>query len=79
MLQGLDVEENPLKQPTSENNGKLDVIYEDEYIAVINKPAGMLSVPGKDGKESVYSLARKLYPEANGPMIVHRLDMATSA
>ncbi|WP_298131408.1 RluA family pseudouridine synthase [uncultured Bacteroides sp.] len=78
MLQGLDVEENPLKQPTSENNGKLDVIYEDEYIAVINKPAGMLSVPGKDGKESVYSLARKLYPEADGPMIVHRLDMATS-
>ncbi|WP_300852217.1 RluA family pseudouridine synthase [uncultured Bacteroides sp.] len=78
MLQGLDVEENPLKQPTGENNGKLDVIYEDEYIAVINKPAGMLSVPGKDGKESVYSLARKLYPEADGPMIVHRLDMATS-
>ena len=38
----------------------------------------MLSVPGKGGKESVYSLARQLYPEADGPMIVHRLDMATS-
>ena len=33
---------------------------------------------GKGEKESVYSLARQLYPEADGPMIVHRLDMATS-
>ena len=38
----------------------------------------MLSVPGKERQTSIYDLARKAYPEADGPMIVHRLDMATS-
>ena len=78
MLQGLEVEENPLKQPAEESCGRLDIVYEDEHIAVVNKPVGMLSVPGKDGNESVYTLVRRRYPEADGPMIVHRLDMATS-
>ena len=45
---------------------------------VINKPAGMLSVPGKEDAVSVYSLMREQYPEADGPLTVHRLDMATS-
>lgn len=58
--------------------GKLKIVYEDKWLLVVNKPSGMLSVPGKGEKESVYSLARQLYPEADGPMIVHRLDMATS-
>ena len=38
----------------------------------------MLSVPGKGSQRSVYSIMRKRYPEATGPLIVHRLDMATS-
>ena len=38
----------------------------------------MLSVPGKEANFSVYDWARKQYPEASGPLIVHRLDMATS-
>ena len=78
MLQGLEVEENPMLQLPEQGYGKLKIVYEDEWLLVINKPSGMLSVPGKGEKESVYSLARQLYPEADGPMIVHRLDMATS-
>ena len=38
----------------------------------------MLSVPGKERQTSIYDLAREAYPEAEGPMIVHRLDKATS-
>ena len=78
MLQGLEVEENPMLQLPEQGYGKLKIVYEDEWLLVVNKPSGMLSVPGKGEKESVYSLARQLYPEADGPMIVHRLDMATS-
>jgi len=56
----------------------LETIYEDEFLLVVNKPAGMLSVPGKNGQESLYSIMRKRYPEAKGPLTVHRLDMDTS-
>ena len=63
---------------TEEYKAELKTIYEDEQIAVICKPAGMLSVPGKNGAESVYSIMRSRMPEATGPLIVHRLDMSTS-
>ena len=57
----------------------LETLYEDRELAVICKPAGMLSVPGKEPSvTSVYSIMRRKYPEATGPLIVHRLDMATS-
>ena len=56
----------------------LDILYEDDYLLVINKPEGMLSVPGKGDVDSVYQRLSILYPEATGPIIVHRLDMATS-
>ena len=58
---------------------KVEILYEDRELAVIHKPEGMLSVPGKDAQQpSIYSWARKQFPEATGPLIVHRLDMATS-
>lgn len=55
----------------------LDVIYEDEALLVINKPSGMLSVPGRGAEkyDSAQSRCQALYPSA---MAVHRLDMATS-
>ena len=56
----------------------LEIVYEDNYLVVINKPAGMLSVPGKGEIDSVYQHIKILYPDATGPLIVHRLDMATS-
>ena len=78
MLQGLEVEANPIQQEAERGNEKLNIVYEDQWLLIINKPAGMLSVPGKERQTSIYDLARKAYPEAEGPMIVHRLDMATS-
>lgn len=77
MLQGLRVDENPLLAD-SHRETKLDILYEDDYLLVINKPEGMLSVPGKGDVDSVYQRLSILYPEATGPIIVHRLDMATS-
>ena len=78
MLQGLEVEENPLLKKHY-HEMPLEIVYEDNYLVVINKPAGMLSVPGKGEIDSVYQHIKILYPDATGPLIVHRLDMATSS
>ena len=78
MLQGLQVEENPMLKRMQVPSQNLEIVYEDPWLSVINKPAGMLSVPGKEDAVSVYSLMREQYPEADGPLTVHRLDMATS-
>ena len=78
MLQGLEIDENPLLNPVHEEE-ELEIVFEDEWLLVVNKPVGMLSVPGKaEDRDSVYHRLKKKYPEATGPMIVHRLDMATS-
>lgn len=77
MLQGLDVEDNSLL--INPAVGKtMEVIYEDDAIIIVNKPEEFLSVPGKTIKDSVYSRLKELYPEATGPILVHRLDMSTS-
>ena len=78
MLQGLQVEENPMLKRMQVPSQNLEIVYEDPWLSVINKPAGMLSVPGKEDAVSVYSLMREQYPEVDGPLTVHRLDMATS-
>lgn len=75
MLQGIEVAPNALEE---ERHHSLETIYDDEDICVVNKPAGMLSVPGKSQRENVYNLIRQRYPDATGPLIAHRLDMATS-
>lgn len=57
----------------------LHIIYEDEQMAVVSKPSGMLSVPGKSCRLSVESIVREHYGiAADVPVIVHRLDMDTS-
>ena len=58
------------------HNG-LDILYHDEFLLVINKPAGVLSVPGRgpDKQDCMISRVQASYPNA---LIVHRLDMATS-
>ena len=55
----------------------LSVIYEDDSLLVLNKPSGLLTVPGRDPahKDSLASRAQQQYPDA---LIVHRLDMDTS-
>ena len=77
MLLGLEVDDNPLviaPKPLA----KLDIVFQDNDIAVVNKPAQLLSVPGKYINDSVYTRIKAKYPQASGSLIVHRLDMATS-
>lgn len=78
MLQGLDVEDNPLSR-ISTKEVDLEIVYEDEWIVILNKPAGLLSVPGKSAHlPSALEFLQTRYPDATGPLLVHRLDMATS-
>lgn len=80
MLQGIDVDANPLERKEDDGRlaAQLKILYEDHAICVVSKPAGMLSVPGKSGRVSVLSVMRQRYPDSDSPLIVHRLDMATS-
>ena len=80
MLQGIDVDANPLERKEDDGRlaAQLKILYEDDDICVVSKPAGMLSVPGKSGRASVLSVMRQRYPDSDSPLIVHRLDMATS-
>ena len=73
MMQGLDVDPDPEK--TAFPPLDIEVVYEDQEMAVINKPSGLLSVPGKEEDYSVATIALERWP---GSMIVHRLDMGTS-
>ena len=54
------------------------ILFEDDYIVVVDKPAGMLTAPGISETYSVYSIMRERYPDSDSPLIVHRLDQATS-
>ncbi len=77
MLQGIETDENPMLQNPAENK-ELEIVFEDDYLVIVNKPAEFLSVPGKNISDSVYTRMQQKYPDATGPMIVHRLDMSTS-
>ena len=75
MLQGLAVQSVPQKPV---DRDALRVVYEDDALVVVSKPHGMLSVPGRDGGTSVAQMMRQRYPDADSPLVVHRLDQDTS-
>ena len=77
MLQGMELDKNPLLENPAIGK-ELTTIFEDEHLLVIEKPAEFLSAPGKVIQDSVATRMKHKYPEATGPMIVHRLDMSTS-
>ncbi|MBH0037928.1 RluA family pseudouridine synthase [Pseudoalteromonas sp. SWN166] len=77
MLKGLNVENNPLLINPAQGKD-LSIIYKDDDLLVVNKPAEFLSVPGVNIEDSVYMRIKTQFPEASGPLIVHRLDMSTS-
>lgn len=75
MLQGLDVEPNPLE---ADGASWVDgmVLYSDETLIVVDKPSGMLSVPGRTGAKSMVDWLQKRF---GAPVYsCHRLDMDTS-
>ena len=77
MLEGIEMDENPLL--TNPAEGKtLEIVYQDDAMVVVNKPAEFLSVPGKTIEDSVYLRMKQMFPKATGSLIVHRLDMSTS-
>ena len=79
MLQGLEVDQAPATLRSRQASKlSLPVVYEDAWMVVVNKPAGMLSVPGREEADSVYSRMQAYLPDADGPLVVHRLDMDTS-
>ena len=77
MLAHTEMDANLLLENLSEKQD-LEIIYEDDALIVVHKPAEFLSVPGKDIKDSVYTRIKERNPSATGPLIVHRLDMSTS-
>lgn len=58
----------------------LHVVHATDRFVIVDKPAGMLSVPGKgpENQDCVPARVRALFPGATGPLVVHRLDMDTS-
>lgn len=77
MLEGIEMDEDVLKIVTP-LDCEVEIVYEDDYFVAVNKPENFLSVPGKFMDDCVYKRMKQRYPEATGPLIVHRLDMATS-
>lgn len=79
MLQGLSVDDSPVLARAVAQD-RVEVLYEDEWFLVVDKPSGMLSVPGKIGADSLlYHLLRCRADLADkNLMVVHRLDMDTS-
>ncbi len=77
MLGETEMDENPMLLNPAENK-ELEIVFEDDYLVIVNKPAEFLSVPGKTISDSVYTRMKEKYPTATGPLIVHRLDMSTS-
>ncbi len=75
------VKEGPI--PFFEYNpalGDPPIIFADEHIVVIDKPAGLLSVPGiaPEKQDCARSRVQSMFPDATGPMTCHRLDLSTS-
>ena len=82
MLEGIDVAYKECDRTNNETktvpSEGLKILYEDDYLAVIVKPSGMLSVPGKGCQPSVYSILSERWKSKSDALMVHRLDMATS-
>lgn len=78
MLQGLNVEPDPADHYESRHLKPIRVLWEDEHLAVLVKPEGWVSIPGKSDQPCVLDECFRRWPSLSGPVIVHRLDMDTS-
>lgn len=76
MLEGIDIDDNPLLD-IKEDRHPLEILFEDDSFVVVNKPAGLRSVPGVNIDDSVYSRLKQGLLDTE-PLIIHRLDMDTS-
>ena len=80
MLEGLAVEPAPLFGGGPIGDDEPVAVLDDPWLVVVDKPVGLLSVPGRSPllRDSVLVRLAARHPGATGPMIVHRLDLDTS-
>jgi len=80
MLRGLPADAPPVFGVGAVPASEPQLIFEDEHLLVVNKPAGLLSVPGRSSQlqDCVVNRLRLRYPAATGQLVVHRLDLDTS-
>ena len=80
MLVGLPADPPPVFGAAPIDPSEPCVVYEDEQLLIVDKPCGLLSVPGRSAqlKDCAVTRLRTRYPEATGPLVVHRLDLDTS-
>ena len=80
MLLGLPADPMPVFGAHRFDDTEPVVVYEDADIVIVDKPAGMLSAPGRSPRlhDSVETRLAARYPEATGQLVVHRLDLDTS-
>ena len=76
MLAGIEVETNPLLLSTKKLAEQTKVVYQDEWLAVVLKPSGLLTIPAKDGGYSLVDWAAEHLGASAAP--AHRLDQDTS-
>ncbi len=77
MLEDIELDDNPLLANPAEGK-EIEILYQDEAIVVVNKPAEFLSVPGVNVKDSVLTRLESQFTDVEGPFVLHRLDMSTS-
>ena len=77
MMEGLDVAPPRRFEAPDARAAELRVVHADDWIVVVDKPCGLLSVPGRSGTpdDSVQARLRREHPHA---LLVHRLDLDTS-
>ena len=82
MLEGIDVDDKNCDKTDNKTelalSERLQILYEDDYLTVVVKPSGLLSVPGKGYQASIYSILCERWKGKSDAFMVHRLDMATS-
>ena len=80
LLDGLSADPPPLFGGAFVPANEPVVVFEDSWLAIVEKPCGMLSVPGRSAHlhDSVSTRLRERFPDATGPLLVHRLDLDTS-
>lgn len=78
MLRGLNVEPDPAAHYDTKQLPPIRFVWEDEYLAVVVKPDGWVSIPGKSDQPCLLDEILRLRPAAKGSIIVHRLDQDTS-
>jgi len=80
MLEGLPHEPAPLFGGDAIAADEPRAVYEDRWLVIVDKPCGLLSVPGRSGllQDSVVTRLRRRYPDGPAPLVAHRLDLDTS-